>query len=100
MILPIVAYGDPILKKLSEEIDENYVDLNLLVDNMFETMYNAKGVGLAAPQIGKNIRLFVVDGSPFADEEDAKEIDPRAVGIENFKKVFINPIIENENGEK
>jgi peptide deformylase len=55
---------------------------------------------LAAPQIGKNIRLFVVDGSPFADEEDAKEIDPRAVGIENFKKVFINPIIENENGEK
>ena len=66
MILPIVAYGDPILKKLSEEIDENYVDLNLLVDNMFETMYNAKGVGLAAPQIGKNIRLFVVDGSPFA----------------------------------
>ena len=86
MILPIVAYGDPILKKLSEEIDENYVDLNLLIDNMFETMYNAKGVGLAAPQIGKNIRLFVVDGSPFADEEDAQEIDPRAVGIENFNE--------------
>lgn len=100
MIFPIIAYGDPVLKKVSEEIDENYTDLNLLIENMFETMYNAKGVGLAAPQIGKNIRLFVVDGSPFADEEGSKEIDPRAKGIENFKKVFINPIIENESGEK
>lgn len=100
MIFPIIAYGDPVLKKVSEEIDENYADLNLLIENMFETMYNAKGVGLAAPQIGKNIRLFVVDGSPFADAEDSKEIDPKAKGIENFKKVFINPIIENESGEK
>lgn len=100
MIFPIIAYGDPVLKKVSEEIDENYADLNLLIENMFETMYNAKGVGLAAPQIGKNIRLFVVDGSPFADSEDSKEIDPKAKGIENFKKVFINPIIENESGEK
>ena len=100
MILPIVAYGTPVLKQKASDIATDYPELQQLIGNMFETMYNAKGVGLAAPQIGKNIRLFVVDGSPFADEEDAKEIDPRAVGIENFKKVFINPIIENENGEK
>ena len=65
---------------------------------MFETMYAAKGVGLAAPQIGKNIRLFIVDGAPFANEE-GEEIDPKAVGIESFKKVFINPIIEEEKGD-
>ncbi len=100
MILPIVAYGDPILKKEAEEIDQDYPDLKELIENMFETMYNAKGVGLAAPQIGKSIRLFVVDGSPFADEDEDDGPDPRAVGIENFKKVFINPIIEEESGNK
>ncbi len=100
MILPIVAYGDPVLKKEAEEIDKDYPDLNDLISNMFETMYNAKGVGLAAPQIGKSIRLFVVDGSPFAELEEGEEYDPRAEGIENFKKVFINPIIEEESGEK
>ena len=98
MILPIVAYGDPILKKECEEIDENYPNLKQLISDMFETMYKAKGVGLAAPQIGKNIRLFIVDGSPFAEDEEDKD-DPRAEGIENFKKVFINPIIEEENGK-
>jgi peptide deformylase len=65
---------------------------------MFETMYLAKGVGLAAPQIGKSVRLFIVDGAPFADEE-GEEPDPKAVGIETFKKVFINPIIEEQSGE-
>ncbi|MEN9987789.1 MAG: hypothetical protein RLZZ585_828 [Bacteroidota bacterium] len=99
MILPIVAYGDPVLKKEAEEIDEKYPDLSKLIANMFDTMYHAKGVGLAAPQIGKSIRLFIVDGSPFADEED-DEPDPRAEGISDFKKVFINPIIEEETGEK
>ena len=99
MILPIVAYGDPILKKDCEEIDQNYPDLKQLISDMFETMYKAKGVGLAAPQIGKNIRLFIVDGSPFADDED-EEDDPRAEGIEHFKKVFINPIIEEEDGKE
>ena len=99
MILPIVAYGDPVLKKEAEDIDEKYPDLSKLIADMFETMYHAKGVGLAAPQIGKSIRLFIVDGAPFADEED-EEPDPRAAGIENFKKVFINPIIEEESGEK
>lgn len=99
MILPIVAYGDPVLKKEAEEIDEKYPDLAKLIADMFETMYHARGVGLAAPQIGKSIRLFIVDGSPFADEED-DEPDPKAEGIEQFKKVFINPIIEEESGEK
>ena len=100
MILPILAYGDPILKKESEEIDETYTDLETLIEDMFETMYRAKGVGLAAPQIGRNIRLFIVDGSPFAEKEEGEEDDPRALGIENFKKVFINPIIEEEEGEE
>jgi len=99
MILPIVAYGDPVLKKQAEEIDKDYPNLKELIDNMFETMYGAQGVGLAAPQIGLSIRLFIVDGAPFADDED-DEPDPKAVGMEDFKKVFINPIIEEESGEK
>lgn len=100
MILPIVAYGDPVLKKVGEEIDENYPNLSELLENMFETMYAASGVGLAAPQIGKSIRLFIVDASPFADDEEEGEPDPKAKGLENFKKVFINPIIEEETGEE
>lgn len=102
MILPIVAYGDPVLKKEAAEIDKNYPDLQKLVSDMFETMYQAKGVGLAAPQIGKSIRIFIVDGSPFADDDadDADEPDPKAAGIENFKRVFINPIIEEQSGSK
>ena len=98
MILPILAYGDPILKKECDEIGQDYPKLIELISDMFETMYKAKGVGLAAPQIGKNIRLFIVDGSPFAEKEDGEEDDPLAEGIENFKKVFINPIIEEEEG--
>ncbi|MFT7344789.1 MAG: peptide deformylase [Lentimonas sp.] len=100
MILPIVAYGDPVLKKEADEIDKDYKGLQLLIDNMFETMYKAQGVGLAAPQIGKSIRLFIVDGSPFAEVEEGEEADPLAKGMENFKKVFINPIIEEESGEE
>ncbi len=99
MILPIVAYGDPILKKEAVEIDEDYEGLQSLIDNMWETMYNAHGVGLAAPQIGKSIRLFIVDASPFAEDQEGEEPDPKAAGLEGFKKVFINPIIEEENGE-
>jgi len=101
MILPIVAYGSPILKKEAEEIDENYEKLDELIENMFETMYEASGVGLAAPQIDKSIRLFIVDASPFAeDEEGNEETDPKAAGLKGFKKVFINPIIEEETGEE
>lgn len=100
MILPIVAYGDPVLKKEAQEIDKNYPELDTLISDMFETMYKAAGVGLAAPQIGRSIRLFVVDGSPFADTDDDDEPDPMAVGMEDFKQVFINPIITAEDGEE
>ncbi len=102
MILPIVAYGDPVLKKEGVEIDKDYEGLNELIENMFETMYEASGVGLAAPQIGKSIRLFIVDASPFAEDEEEEdgEPDPKAAGLDGFKKVFINPIIEEENGEE
>jgi len=90
MILPIVAYGDPVLKKEAEEIEQDYPKLQELIDNMFETMYNAEGVGLAAPQIGKSIRLFIVDASPFEEDEPA---------LKGFKKTFINPIIVEETGK-
>ncbi|GAA4517535.1 peptide deformylase [Sphingobacterium thermophilum] len=97
MKLPIVAYGDPILRKKAEEIDEDYPNLKELIDNMFETMYAARGVGLAAPQVGLPIRLFVVDGSPFGEDDEDGEGDPT---LKDFKKVFINPIIIEEWGEK
>ncbi len=100
MILPIVAYGDPVLKKEAVEIEKGHEGLHDLIDNMFETMYEASGVGLAAPQIGQSIRMFIVDGSPFAEEDDEDEPDPRAAGLMGFKKVFINPIIEEESGEE
>lgn len=96
MILPIVAYGDPVLKRKGDEISNDSPELQQLIDDMFETMYGASGVGLAAPQIGKSIRLFVVDGSPFADDDE----DPMAKGMEDFKKVFINPIILEEEGNE
>ena len=70
MILPILAYGSPVLKKLANDITPNYPNLNELISNMWETMYAAKGVGLAAPQIGLSIRLFVIDATPFLDDEN------------------------------
>lgn len=88
------------LKKAAEEIDQDYPDLEQLIANMFETMYEASGVGLAAPQVGRSIRLFVVDGSPFAEKDDDEEEDPRAAGMEGFIKVFINPVIEEESGKE
>lgn len=97
MKLPIVAYGDPVLRKKAEEIDEDYPKLGELIDNMFDTMYGARGVGLAAPQIGLPIRLFVVDASPFAEDDEDEPGDP---SLKDFKKVFINPIIVEETGEK
>jgi peptide deformylase len=95
MILPIVAYGDDVLKKKADEITPDYPDLKQLISDMFETMYQAKGVGLAAPQIGKSIRLFIVDASPFADDEEEN-----LSHLEDFKKVFINPIIIDEEGKE
>ena len=72
MILPIIAYGDPVLKKVGVDINKEYPDFDVLLENMFETMYNAYGVGLAAPQIGLAIRLFIMDTTPFSDDEDRK----------------------------
>ncbi len=100
MILPIVAYGDPVLRKECEEIDENHPGLSELIENMFETMYEANGVGLAAPQIGEALRLFVIDASSFAEPDEDGEVEEMAKGLEGFKKVFINPIIEEETGDK
>src|SRR5690606_33463749 len=97
MKLPIVAYGDPVLRKKAEEIDEDYPKLGELIDNMFDTMYGARGVGLAAPQIGLPIRLFVIDASPFAEDD---EDEPGDHALKDFKKVLINPIIIEEKGEK
>ena len=97
MILPIVAYGDPVLKRMADEIEEDYPELDKLIADMFETMEGAQGVGLAAPQIGKSIRLFIADGSPFAEDEDLEE-EEREV-LKDFRKVFINPIILEEAGE-
>lgn len=91
MILPIVAYGDPVLREKGAEIQADYPDFKLLIENMFETMYDADGVGLAAPQIGLAIRLFVVDASSFSEEEPA---------LASFKKVFVNPKIVEESGEE
>ena len=99
MILPIVAYGDPVLRKEAEEIEEGFEGLDELIENMFETMYGADGVGLAAPQIGKSIRIFVVDAASFAEPDEDGNVDEKAKGLENFKKVFINPIIEEETGD-
>lgn len=93
MILPIIAYGDPVLRKVAVDVDANYPDLKKLIADMFETMENAKGVGLAAPQIGRSIRVFVVDGSPFAEDDEHPE-------LKEFKKVFINAKIVEEKGDE
>lgn len=97
MKLPIVAYGDPVLRKKAEEIDEDYPALKGLIANMFETMYAANGVGLAAPQVGLPIRVFVIDASPFGEDDEDGPGDPTA---KDFKRVFINPIMVEESGEK
>ncbi|HBY67415.1 MAG: peptide deformylase [Flavobacteriaceae bacterium] len=98
MILPIVAYGDPVLRKEAKEIDADYPKLDELIENMYETMYAARGVGLAAPQIGLPIRIFLVDASPFADDEDLTEEERKQ--LEGFKKTFINARILEESGDE
>ena len=98
MILPIIAYGDPVLRKTGIKINKDYPDLGELIVNMQETMVNANGVGLAAHQIGKAIRLFIVDASPFGKDEDL-EGEERDY-LTNFKKVFINAKILKEEGEE
>jgi peptide deformylase len=89
MILPITAYGHPTLKKVAQDIDKDFPNLDKLIDDMFETMYYSKGVGLAAPQIDQSIRLLVIDATPYGDDfAEAK----------NFKKVMINAHIIEESG--
>lgn len=89
MIYPIVVYGDPVLKKRAKDIEKDSIDVKKMSDDLFETMEAAHGIGLAAPQIGKSIRMFVVDGRPIEDE-----------GMKDFRKVFINPEILEEDGDK
>ena len=90
MILPVVAYGHPVLKRVAEDIEENTPEIQQLIADMFETMYHSEGVGLAAPQVNKSIRLFVIDCDPF------KEKYPDGAGV---KKVFINAEIIELSGE-
>lgn len=93
MVLPIVAYGDPVLRKKGAEISKDYPDLEKLIADMYETMEKAKGVGLAAPQVGKAIRLFVIDSTKMYDEDDEDK-------NEGVREVFINAAIVEESGEE
>jgi peptide deformylase len=101
MIYPIVAYGDPVLKKTSVNIEKGSIDVKKLSEDMFQTMYQARGVGLAAPQIGLNIRLFVVDSSPLDDDDDDdNEAKNPGRKFTPFKKIFVNPTILDETGDE
>jgi peptide deformylase len=90
MVYPILIYGHPVLRKVAEDIDKNYPDLDQLINDLFETLYKAEGLGLAAPQIGKSIRIFVIDGKPIGDD------DP---DLAEFKKVFINAHVVERSGD-
>lgn len=103
MVLPIVVYGDPVLRKVCVDIEKTHVNLAQIIKDMYETMYEANGVGLAAPQVNKAIRLFVVDASPFAevDEDEEPEFTPEEMKqMDGFKKTFINARIIEETGEE
>lgn len=92
MIYPITAYGDPVLRTKAKEIPQDFPELKKLVADMYDTMYHAHGVGLAAPQIGKGLRLFVIDSAPFEEDEEKKRLA--------VKKAFINPQLVNETGDE
>jgi peptide deformylase len=96
MIYPIVVYGDPVLRQRAKEIEKG-TDLTQLIQDMYETMYSAQGIGLAAPQIGKGVRLFVVDGSALNNDDDEDD-ETGGENMEGFKKAFINPVILTEEG--
>jgi len=105
MILPVIAYGDPVLRKVGVEITKDYPGLTETIANMFDTMHNALGVGLAAPQIGKAIRLFLVDTKPFSeraedDDEDDEFTPEERAQLADFKRVFINSKIVEEEGKE
>ncbi|EDO25364.1 predicted protein, partial [Nematostella vectensis] len=97
MILPIYGYGEPVLRKVSEEITKEYPNLKETIADMFETMYQAYGLGLAAPQVGLPIRLFVIDTEPLADSDEVSKEE--AEELKTFKKVFINAKILKEEGD-
>ena len=96
MVLPIIGYGSKVLKTKAKEIPADYPELNKLISDMYETMYDASGVGLAAPQIGKSIRLFLIDTSPFDTDEFEQN---SGFEVKSVKKTFINPVMINESGE-
>jgi len=98
MVLPIVAYGDPVLRKVGKDITKDYPQLDVLISNMKETMKNAQGVGLAAPQIGKDIRLFLIDASPFAESDELEEEEK--LFLKGFVGTFINAQIIEEEGDE
>ncbi len=98
MILPVIGYGDPVLRKVCDEITHEYPNLKQIVEDMFETMYNAYGVGLAAPQVGLPIRLFIIDTTPFSDDEDLDEKEQEK--LNGLKKVFINAKMLKEEGKE
>ena len=98
MILPIYGYGDPVLRKVGVEITAEYPNLQEIIVNMYETMYNAYGVGLAAPQVGLAIRLFVIDTEPFSDSEDLTKEEQEQ--LKGFKQTFINAKMLKEEGEE
>ncbi|MBA4154503.1 peptide deformylase [Flavobacterium sp.] len=98
MILPIIGYGDPVLRKVGVEISPDYPNLDILIENMYATMYNAYGVGLAAPQIGLSIRMFIIDTEPFSENDDLKTDEKNQ--LKSFKKTFINAKIIKEEGNE
>ena len=91
MILPIYTYGQAVLREETKPIDSSYPELQQLIADMFETMYNADGIGLAAPQIGRSIKLLVIDGTPLANDH---------LDCKDFKRVLINPEIVEESPER
>ena len=102
MIYPIVAFGDPVLKARAKDIpaDMPAADLKQIVQDMYDTMYHAHGVGLAAPQVGKGIRLFVIDSAPMIDSEDEETGEPLPDAEQGVKRTFINPQMVSETGEE
>jgi peptide deformylase len=98
MILPIVGYGDPVLRKVCESISPEQAELKQTIFDMYETMYNAYGVGLAAPQVGLPIRLFVIDTKPFGEDEDMEKEEQDQ--LKNFRETFINAKMIKEEGDE
>ncbi len=97
MILPIVGYGDPVLRKVGEEITTDFPNLKETIANMYDTMYNACGVGLAAPQVGLSLRLFVIDTTQFGDDDELSIEEQQQ--LKGFKRTFINAKILKEEGD-